>query len=530
MAYGGAKTIAADVLVQKYLEGRETIDTNRSLVFLGFGLFQVGFVQYMIYSKLFPFIFKGAGTFSQQTLSQMARDTQGLKNVFKQVSLDMLVYHPCLYFPVFYTCQELVNGNVQNPRKTVQCAITKYIPNAVDDWKGLWQIFVPVSIFQNSFCPVHLRVPCVATAGFFYCIILSLTRGNDMSNVNTETIVTDEKQTKEIKRTVTKIKSLTDQSFEQMVTSVRSRYSNSREGIDREEFARITAELGIAEAAKPLFEALDNADGAYPRGSGVVDAVRLVDGLKLLAGRCSPDERAEFIVANARFLPDEVPARMMVKIGNMNTKEFEACLESIRSSVTEGGVGREKFSSIMHDLGLGEVSTSIFEALDDSEGAHPRGSGVVDVHRLVDGLKLVADRVDPEERVKFLEAHPRFVPEEVPASEQRKMANMTASEFESCLASVRGHRQSRKDGVDRDEFSLIMSELGLSDVSSALFEALDDADGLYPRGSGVIDFDRFIDGMKLLSGRCSNEERRQFLLANPGFLRDEAPPRASHYK
>lgn len=180
IAYGGAKTIAADVLVQKYLEGRETIDKRRSLVFLGFGCVQVGFVQYMIYSKLFPYIFKGAGTFSTQTLAQKIKDTQGLKNVAKQVCLDMLVYHPCCYFPVFYSCQEVVNGNV-HPTKTFHDAIEKYIPNAVDDWISLWKIFVPVSIFQNSFCPVYLRVPCVATAGFFYCIILSMTRGDEVN-------------------------------------------------------------------------------------------------------------------------------------------------------------------------------------------------------------------------------------------------------------------------------------------------------------------------------------------------------------
>jgi len=181
IAYGGAKCILADALVQTYLERKEMIDMRRSLVFLGFGFFQVGFVQYMIYSKLFPFIFEGSGAFSQQTLAQMARDTQGLKNILKQVSLDMLVYHPCCYFPVFYICQEIVRGNVQDPRTTVYDAIQNYVPNAVEDWKALWTIFVPVSFFQNACIAVHLRVPFVATAGFFYCIILSTMRGDEVN-------------------------------------------------------------------------------------------------------------------------------------------------------------------------------------------------------------------------------------------------------------------------------------------------------------------------------------------------------------
>lgn len=181
IAFGGAKSIAADVFVQTHLERKETLDTRRALVFLAFGLFQVGFVQYMLYSKLFPFIFPGAGTFSEQTLAQMARDTQGLKNILKQVSLDMLVYHPCCYFPVFYICQEIARGNADNPCKTVYDAIQNYVPNALEDWINLWKIFVPVSFFQNACVPVHLRVPFVATAGFFYMIILSFTRGDEVS-------------------------------------------------------------------------------------------------------------------------------------------------------------------------------------------------------------------------------------------------------------------------------------------------------------------------------------------------------------
>jgi len=183
IAYGGIKTIAADILVQKYLEHRETLDMKRASVFLVFGCVQVGFVQFMIFSKLFPYMFKGAGTFSQQTFAQMAKDKQGLKNVVKQVCVDQFIYHPVMYFPVFYTLQEILNGNVSDPRKTVGDAFSKYIPNCVDDWKGLWKIFMPVSIFQNSLCPVHLRVPCHATAGFFYCIFLSLTRGDDVNRI-----------------------------------------------------------------------------------------------------------------------------------------------------------------------------------------------------------------------------------------------------------------------------------------------------------------------------------------------------------
>jgi len=280
VAYGGAKTIAADVLVQKKLEGREDIDWDRSMVFLGFGLFQVGFVQYMIYSKFFPFIFPGAGTFSNLTFAQKLRDIQGIKNVCKQVSVDMFIYHPCLYFPVFYTCQEIVAGNVQDPTKTVSTAVRKYVPNAVDDWIGLWKIFFPVSIFQNSFCPVYLRVPCVATVGFFYCIILSMTRGDELSQ--------QKRGSKAAAEAANKAAQLSDAEFEDVIAKIRARYQ-SKEGVERDEFSRVMGELGLGEASKPLFDALDDIDGVHPRGSGVVSTARLADGLKMLAERCSPD-------------------------------------------------------------------------------------------------------------------------------------------------------------------------------------------------------------------------------------------------
>lgn len=401
IAYGGAKTIAADVLVQKYMEGREEIDTRRSLVFLGFGCFQVGFVQYMIYSKFFPFIFKGAGSFNQQTLAQMAKDTQGIKNVFKQVAVDMTIYHPCCYFPVFYTCQEIVNGNVENPARTVSDAISKYVPNAVDDWIGLWKIFVPVSLFQNSFCPVYLRVPCVATAGFFYCIILSMTRGDE---VNTPA------------KAAQKMKDMTDTEFEKCVASICSRFSDRPQGLRFDEFAHIMDELGLGEASKAVFDALDDSDGAYPRGSGLIDAVRLADGLKLLADKVSAEERLQFVSANPRFVPENVPARVRASMSDMSTKDFESCLDSIRDRqwTSKDGIGRDEFGLIMLELGLGPASEGLFEVLDGSDGLFPRGSGIIDLPRFLRGMELLAGRCSPEERLSFIAANPRFLEETVP--------------------------------------------------------------------------------------------------------------------
>ena len=102
-------------------------------------------------------------------------DVTGMANLGRQVLLDQLVYHPFCYFPVFYTCQELIESGPS--LSVVPNAISRYVPNAIDDLKALWTIFVPVSILQFSICPMHLRVPFTATAGFFWCGILSCMRG-----------------------------------------------------------------------------------------------------------------------------------------------------------------------------------------------------------------------------------------------------------------------------------------------------------------------------------------------------------------
>ena len=94
VAYGGAKTVAADTIVQKYMEGRQELDQRRQAIFLLFGCFQVGFVQYQIYVNGFTRLFPKAAQFSAKSLADKARDVVGLRNLAAQVFLDQCVYHP----------------------------------------------------------------------------------------------------------------------------------------------------------------------------------------------------------------------------------------------------------------------------------------------------------------------------------------------------------------------------------------------------------------------------------------------------
>lgn len=121
VAYGGAKTVAADALVQKYMEDRAELDTRRQAIFLLFGCFQVGFVQYQIYVNGFTRLFPTAAQFSAKSLADKAKDAVGLRNLAAQVGLDQLVYHPLCYFPVFYTCKELIESGGVPSAATVVC-------------------------------------------------------------------------------------------------------------------------------------------------------------------------------------------------------------------------------------------------------------------------------------------------------------------------------------------------------------------------------------------------------------------------
>ena len=181
VSYGGVKTVAADAMVQKMVENKQELDRNRLGVFLGFGLFQVGFVQYTLYVSIFSRAFPGAAGFAAAPLAAKLRDAQGLRNLAKQVCLDQFVYHPLCYFPVFYTCQELVlHGVSHSPAEHVRNAVDKYLPNAEDDLCALWKLFIPTSIVQFSVMAMHMRVPFVATVGFVWCGILSSMRGEEI--------------------------------------------------------------------------------------------------------------------------------------------------------------------------------------------------------------------------------------------------------------------------------------------------------------------------------------------------------------
>lgn len=280
IGYGGVKTVGADIMVQKTVEKRAELDTKRATVFLCFGLFQVGFVQYMLYVTAYTRVFSTAAQFAALPFRQKLRDRQGLINLAKQVLFDQFVYHPCCYFPVFYTCKEIILGEAQGPRDTVTRAIQKYIPNMRDDLCALWKIFIPVSIIQFSIMPMHFRVPFTATAGIVWCAILSMMRGAPQLS----------EAAKDVRRT------LGDLSPEELTARLdrlfEAQAKTGTMGMDREQFQQFMHRLGMranSQTMESFFDAFDTDT------SGLIDANEFVKGLQVLCGKGSPKERIRFV-------------------------------------------------------------------------------------------------------------------------------------------------------------------------------------------------------------------------------------------
>lgn len=179
MVLSGFKTSFSDLLVQKVVERRQEVDWKRNLAFTTFGFCYLGGVQYALYVPIFGRIFPNAAKFSAKSLREKLKDGRGMLNVAAQTILDQCVHHPFMYFPVFYCTKELVTSG-GNPNFTE--AINKYRENMADDLKALWKLWVPCTVVNFAFMPMHLRIPFAAGVSFLWTCILSAMRGGDAIN------------------------------------------------------------------------------------------------------------------------------------------------------------------------------------------------------------------------------------------------------------------------------------------------------------------------------------------------------------
>jgi predicted amino acid-binding ACT domain protein len=178
IALSGCKTSFSDLLVQKVIERRENVDWRRNAAFASFGFFYLGGVQYTLYVTVFGRVFPNAARFAAKPLAQKLTDVKGMVHLCAQTFLDQCIHHPLMYFPVFYMTKEVVMQDSPDVMKVLR----EYRKNMKEDLLALWKIWVPATMFNFAFMPMHLRIPFVAGVSLLWTCVLSTMRGGDIAH------------------------------------------------------------------------------------------------------------------------------------------------------------------------------------------------------------------------------------------------------------------------------------------------------------------------------------------------------------
>lgn len=143
------KTSAADLIIQKVVEKKETVDIKRNNLFSVFGFTYLGGWQYYLYNNLLE---------------------KNVKSPFTKVFIDQCIHHPFGYFPAFYMLKTLVyNQPIQN-------AWVNYKANIKDDLFACWSIWMPCQYINFKYVPIPMRIPFVCTVSFAWTSFLSWKR------------------------------------------------------------------------------------------------------------------------------------------------------------------------------------------------------------------------------------------------------------------------------------------------------------------------------------------------------------------
>jgi len=177
LATATAKTVAADVVTQRFLESRTSLDVRRTGVFTVFGFWYLGGFQYWLYVRQFSRWFPAAAAFGEHaTLAARLKDTAGLRDLAGQVFVGNFVHIPLLFFPAFYLTQEVVQSGGLRDASPAN-AMRRYAENCVDDLVSAWTIWIPGHAIFFS-VPLWARLPTNHAMSFAFVCTLSLMRGS----------------------------------------------------------------------------------------------------------------------------------------------------------------------------------------------------------------------------------------------------------------------------------------------------------------------------------------------------------------
>ena len=114
--------------------------------------------------------------FANASFAEKLRDGPGALATLKQIAFDVGVLFPCVYFPVFYSVKELVQGASANPVDWVSNGVAKYAHNFRTDVAAMATFWGPGDVIVCS-VPMWLRMPSRHLLSLGWTSYLSYLRG-----------------------------------------------------------------------------------------------------------------------------------------------------------------------------------------------------------------------------------------------------------------------------------------------------------------------------------------------------------------
>lgn len=148
----------ADLLTQLVFE-KLPWNPKRSALFAAFGFLYQGMAQYAIVNLGWEKVLPGTKP----------------KAVILKICGMNLLSDPLLFMPTFYIFKEAMSTGLAFA--TIKTALLSYKANCLFDWRNSWMVWFPGHAVTYGVMPTHKRIPWMAFVGFFYMIVLSITRG-----------------------------------------------------------------------------------------------------------------------------------------------------------------------------------------------------------------------------------------------------------------------------------------------------------------------------------------------------------------
>lgn len=165
------KAFVCDVFIQSYAEGKtwKDMDYPRVLFFSTYGFLWLGIFHYWFYCKFVP---RAIESRFIPSLLKKNHTIRGIGMTF----IDLGIYSPFLYFPVFYVLQaQFYDGIGWNSAKK---GFKRYWPkNFISDNCNCLGLWIPSQLISFIIMPAHLRIPWMTVVSFFWTLILSYLRG-----------------------------------------------------------------------------------------------------------------------------------------------------------------------------------------------------------------------------------------------------------------------------------------------------------------------------------------------------------------